>query len=127
MIQNLGGASGPLGAAAVALLEAHQQKAAPADEFVLPAEGSKSSYQGTSKIWPIAIQCADLPEDSLHVLRHMFGSSAASAGEAMLMIGPLLGHPNVRSPQIYAHIAYDPAWWAAYRVTASTAAALLPK
>lgn len=117
----------PLGAAAVALLEALRKEADPRDEFVFPAEGSKSFYQGTSKIWPIAIKRANLPGVTPHVLRHTFGSSAASAGEALLMIGSLLGHANARSSQIYAHIAYDPARLAADRISAPIAAALMSR
>lgn len=112
----------PLGAAAVALLEA--LKPEEAEGFVFPAERGDSFYQGTKKVWPVAIKKADLPGVTPHVLRHTVGSAAASAGEALLMVGSILGHTNARSTAIYAHVAHDPARLAADRITAPLAKAL---
>lgn len=113
----------PLGGAAVALLVAlHNDRKE--NDYVFPAERGEGFYQGTKKVWPEAIRLAALPGVTPHVLRHTLGSAAASAGEALLMVGALLGHANARSTAIYAHIAHDPARLAANRVTASLAAAL---
>ncbi len=112
----------PLGAAATALLEA--LKPADAEGYVFPAERGDGFYQGTKTVWQAAIKKADLPGVTPHVLRHTLGSAAASAGEALLMVGSLLGHANARSTAIYAHISHDPARRAADRVTAPIAAAL---
>jgi hypothetical protein len=57
-------------------------------------------------------------------LRHSLGSAAASAGEALGLIGALLGHVNARSTQLYAHISHDPARMAADRATGPIAEAL---
>lgn len=115
----------PLGAAAVALLETLRAAADIKAEYVFPAERGDRFYQGTAEVWPRAVRLADLPGVTPHVLRHTLGSTAASAGEALLMVGSLLGHSNARSTQIYAHIAYDPARLAADRVTVPIAAALI--
>jgi len=114
----------PLGGAAVALLEALRAEADERGEYVFPAERGDGFYQGTKQIWSVAIKRADLPGVTPHVLRHTLGSAAASAGEALLMVGSLLGHANARSTQIYAHIAHDPARLAADRVTGPIAVAL---
>lgn len=112
----------PLGAAATALLEA--MKPDEAEGYVFPAERGDGFYQGTKTVWQAAIKKADLPGVTPHVLRHTLGSAAASAGEALLMVGSLLGHANARSTAIYAHISHDPARMAADRVTAPIAEAL---
>lgn len=120
----------PLSGAAVALLRAVQARVEPVTDgvepspFVFPAERGEGFYQGTKRVWPEAIKRAKLPGVTPHVLRHSLGSAAASAGEALLMVGSLLGHSNARSTQIYAHIAHDPARLAADRATAGIAAAL---
>jgi integrase len=126
----------PLSAAALALIEAvraksiddgerHEADGHPHDSpYVFPAERGDGHYQGTKKVWPEAIKRAELPGVSPHTLRHSLGSAAASAGEALLQIGALLGHSNARSTQIYAHVAHDPARLAADRATAGIAAAM---
>lgn len=114
----------PLGGAAIALLESLQTNAPDASRFVFPAERGDGFYQGTKRVWQTAIKKAGLPGVTPHVLRHTLGSAAASAGEALLMVGSLLGHSNARSTAIYAHVAHDPARLAADRVTAPLAEAL---
>jgi integrase len=59
-----------------------------------------------------------------HVLRHSVGSLAAGSGEALLIIGAVLGHTNPRSTAGYAHVSHDPAQRAADRVSAAIGAAL---
>jgi hypothetical protein len=49
---------------------------------------------------------------------------AAGSGEALLVIGAVLGHANPRSTAVYAHIARDPAQRAADRVSAAIGEAL---
>ena len=116
----------PLGSAALALFAAlRAQSEADADaEFVFPAERGDSFYTGTKRIWPAIIKHAKLPGVTPHVLRHSMGSAAASGGEALLMVGALLGHSNARSTAIYAHIDHDPAKAAANRASANVANAL---
>jgi len=114
----------PLGAATIALLKALRATADEDDKFVFPAERGEGFYQGTKRVWQAAIKKAQLPDITPHTLRHTLGGAAASAGEALLMVGALLGHANARSTQIYAHISHDPARLAADRVTAPIAAAL---
>lgn len=114
----------PLGGAAVALLVALKKDAAEDATFVFPAERGDGFYHGTKGVWPDVRKRAGLPDVTPHTLRHSVGSAAASAGEALLMVGALLGHSNARSTAIYAHIAHDPARLAADRAIGPLATAL---
>lgn len=126
----------PLGAGALAVLEdvrarsiaegeRHAEEGHPGDSpYVFPAERGGGFYQGTKRIWPAAIKRAGLAGVSPHTLRHTVGGAAASSGEALLLVGAILGHANARSTAIYAHVEHDPARLAAERVTAPIAAAL---
>jgi integrase len=112
----------PLGAAALALLKiiARDEDAS----YVFPAERGKGFYQGTKRVWPAVIKRADLPGITPHTLRHTLGSTAVSGGETLAMTGAILGHSNMRSTQIYAHLQADPAARATERVVGSLSAAL---
>lgn len=112
----------PLGAAAIALLEAIARD--PESDFVFPAERGNGHYQGAKQLWPKVILKACLPGVTPHTLRHTMGSTAVSFGEALALTGAILGHANPRSTAIYAHVQYDPSRRAADRVTKRIADAL---
>jgi integrase len=118
----------PLGAAARALLSTIPRENGLDDKpspFVFPATSGDGFYVGTKRLWPRIIEKAGLgPEVTPHVLRHSVGSLAAGSGEALLVIGAVLGHANPRSTAVYAHIARDPAQRAADRVSAAIGEAL---
>jgi len=114
----------PLGGAALALLKSLHSEAQDQAVFVFPAVRGHAFYQGAKRIWPTVTKKAKLEGVTPHTLRHTLGSAAASAGEALLMVGSILGHANARSTQIYAHVAYDPARLAADRATGPLAEAL---
>jgi integrase len=115
----------PLGAAAIALLQTVDRDAE--SDFVFPAELGDSHYQGTKRLWPKVINKATLPDVTPHTLRHTMGSTAVSTGEALALTGAILGHANMRSTAIYAHVQNDPSRRAADRVTKKIAAALAGK
>jgi integrase len=113
----------PLGAAAIAVLAALPK--VPGSPHVFPAESGDAHFQGTKRLWPRILKRAKLgPDVTPHILRHSMGSIAASSGEALLIVGALLGHANARSTSIYAHIAHDPARSAADRAAGAIAAAM---
>jgi integrase len=114
----------PLGAAAWALLKGLRAEAKGNATFVFPAERGEGFYHGTKRVWPSVVKKATLPGVTPHTLRHTLGGAAASGGEALLMVGAILGHANARSTQIYAHIDATPARLAADRATAGIAAAI---
>ncbi len=112
----------PLGAAAVALLEALGRD--PRSGFVFPAESGAGHYVGTKRVWPRVVARAGLPGVTPHTLRHTVGSTAVSAGEALALTGAILGHANARSTALYAHVQSDPAQRAADRVSQAIGGAL---
>ncbi len=92
--------------------------------YVFPAEEGDGFYQGTSKVWPLVKNVSGLHDITPHTLRHTIGSLAVSHGENLVMTGSLLGHANVRSTAIYAHVQLDPMRKASERVARRVAAAL---
>ncbi len=57
----------------------------------------------------------------IHDLRHTFASFAASDGQSLLIIAKLLGHTQLKTTQIYAHLHDDPVRHAADRTAAHVA------
>lgn len=112
----------PLGAVAVALLDSIAKN--PGSDFVFPAERGDGHYQGTKGVWAKIVAKAELPGVTPHTLRHTMGSTAVSTGEALALTGAILGHANMRSTAIYAHVQNDPSRRAANRVSRKIAAAL---
>lgn len=60
---------------------------------------------------------AGLPDVRIHDLRHSYASGALALGEALPMIGKLLGHTQVQTTARYAHLANDPVKAAAGKVS----------
>lgn len=114
----------PLAAAAAVLLKGLRERAKRDARWVFPAERGESFYVGTKGVWPEVVKRAALPGTTPHTLRHSVGAAAASGGEALLLVGAILGHSNARSTTLYAHVDRDPARLAADRATAGIAAAL---
>lgn len=122
----------PLSAAAAALLASLPRYAdsdAPngLSPWVFPATTGSGYFQGTKRIWPAIIKAAGLPGVTPHTLRHTIGSHSVSSGQALPMVGAILGHKDTRSTAIYAHMQQSPAVQAANRGTAGIAAALSGK
>jgi integrase len=115
----------PLAAPALALLSSITAEAG--SPYVFPATSGKNHFQGTKRIWPKAIKLAELPGVTPHTLRHTLGSAAVSIGETLVMTGAILGHSEVRSTAIYAHVQQDPVARAAARAVKPIAAALAGK
>jgi integrase len=93
-------------------------------EFVFPADTGEGHFQGTKTLWPKIVKRAGLEGVTPHTLRHTVGAIATSSGEALALTGAILGHANMRSTMIYAHVEMDPSKQAADRVGAQLAAAL---
>lgn len=111
----------PLSAAAAALLKGIERTES---AYVFPDETGTTFFQGTKMIWPKIIKRADLPGVTPHTLRHTVGATATSSGEALALTGAILGHANLRSTMIYAHVQHDPKIKAANRVGKRLASAL---
>ena len=110
----------PLGPPALAILS----KLTRAGEFVFPAEAGKKHFQGTEKVWKKVRQAAGLGDVRIHDLRHSFASVGLLTGDALPVIGKLLGHADTKTTARYAHLADDPLKAAAGRISGSIAAAM---
>jgi len=115
----------PFGPAAAALLKVLMNGRKTG--YLFPAEKGDGYYQSTRKIWTKVIERAQLPGVTPHTLRHTLGSTATSSGEALALTGAILGHANLRSTAIYAHVQHDPSLEAARRVETLLASALSGK
>ena len=73
--------------------------------FPARAEGH---FQGVEKIWRKVRAAAGFPTLRLHDLRHSFASVGLARGDALPVIGAILGHADVKTTSRYAHLADDP-------------------
>jgi integrase len=93
-------------------------------DWVFPAASGTGTFQGTEKLWRKFRKAAGMVDLRLHDLRHSFASMGLAAGDNMAIIGKLLGHADVKTTALYAHLADDPVKQAAARISNSMAAAL---
>lgn len=112
----------PLGAAAVELIS----KLPRGDGgFVFPDPRHEGEpVRGLDWFWVGVRSRAGLDGLRIHDLRHSFASIGLAAGQALPLIGKLLGHAHHGSTARYAHLADDPVRQAADRIAAQVAGAL---
>jgi len=75
--------------------------------YLLPNPVSLQPYVNFFKSWDTARQRAGLPEVRVHDLRHSAASYMANAGQSLLVISKVLGHSQIKTTQIYSHLAQD--------------------
>lgn len=92
--------------------------------FVFPAEAGGDHFQGTEKVWRKLRDRAGLPGLRIHDLRHSFASLGLAGGDALPVIGKLLGHADIKTTSRYAHLADDPVKLAAASISSRIAAAM---
>jgi integrase len=92
--------------------------------FVFPASTGDGFFQGVEKVWATVRAAAGFPELRLHDLRHSFASVGLARGDALPVIGAILGHADVKTTSRYAHLADDPVRRAADGIAGSVHAAL---
>ena len=112
----------PLTPPAVAFLRKLKETADSA--YVFPAKRGDGGFTGTKRYLPLIMRLAGLDRLFPHLLRHTFGSNAISQGLSIPLAGALLGHANLRSTLIYAHVQHDVAARAAGPCMTDFAAAL---
>ena len=96
----------PLGAPAIKVLSGLPRTEG--SPFVFPAATGKTFFQGVDKIWRKVRAAAGFPSLRIHDLRHSFASAGLAHGEALPVIGAILGHADVKTTSRYAHLADDP-------------------
>ena len=97
------------------------------NSWVITGQLSSSHLVNPGKPWRRIRARADLDDVRIHDLRHTFASMAVSSGEALPMIGKLLGHTQVQTTARYAHLFNEPVKQAAGNISSNIAAALSPK
>ena len=112
----------PLGPPALAILSTLNSSVD--SPLVFPAEAGDNAFQGTEKIWRKVRIAAKLKDVRIHDLRHSFASVGLAGGDALPIIGKLLGHSDLKTTSRYAHLADDPVKAAASRISGTIAAAM---
>ena len=111
----------PIGAPAREVLAGHA--AAANSIYVFPAASGASHFQGVEKVWRHVRAAAGFPNLRLHDLRHSFASVGLARGDALPIIGAILGHADIKTTSRYAHLADDPVKLAADAISRSVHAA----
>jgi len=75
-------------------------------------------------VWRTARAVAGFPTLRLHDLRHSFASIGLARGDALPVIGAILGHADVKTTSRYAHLADDPVKQAADAIASTVQAAM---
>lgn len=96
-------------------------------DYVFPAATGDSHFQGVEKVWRKARAAAGFPSLRLHDLRHSFASVGLARGDALPVIGAILGHADVKTTSRYAHLADNPVRQAANAISKSVQAAFTGK
>lgn len=91
--------------------------------FVFPASSGEGRFQGVERVWQKVRAAAGFPALRLHDLRHSFASVGLARGDALSIIGAILGHADVKTTSRYAHLADDPVKRAADEISRSVQAA----
>lgn len=94
---------------------------------MFPAEVGENAFQGMEKVWRKVRTAAQLEDVPLHDLGHSFASVGLAGGDALPIIGKLLGHSDVKTTARYAHLADDPVKAAATRISGAIAATMAGK
>jgi integrase len=89
-------------------LHAHVRKHYPTSPFVLPGDKLGTHFQGLFYPWRRVRAIARLNDLRIHDLRHVFASTAVSAGDSLYIVGKILGHRQASTTQRYAHLAVGP-------------------
>ena len=93
--------------------------------WVIPGRKPGTRLVNVDEAWRAIRERAGLEDVRLHDLRHSYASRALALGEALPVIGKLLGHAKMETTARYAHLARDSAQEAAERVAASIAVDIL--
>ena len=93
--------------------------------WVIPGRKPGTPLRNVDEAWRTIRERAGLEGVRIHDLRHSWASRALALGEALPVIGKLLGHSKLETTARYAHLARDSAQEAAGRVAESIAGDML--
>ena len=116
----------PLGPAPLELLNSiHADRGS--SDWVFPSKNDKGPFMGLEKVWKRVRTRAGYPSLRIHDLRHSYASMGLARGNALAVIGALLGHSDVKTTARYAHLADDPIRAAADEISRAMADAMSNK
>lgn len=92
----------PLNDQALSILRARPMVAG--NPYVFPAASGSGHFTALQDGWQKVRAAANVPDVRIHDLRHSFATILAKDGNSLLMIGKLLGHRDLRTTQVYAHL-----------------------
>jgi len=84
--------------------EALRRAYSPFQEYVLSQENGRP-YRNISKRFREVIKAVDVPTIRIHDLRHTFASNLVMGGIPLNVVQELLGHRDIKTTMIYAHLA----------------------
>jgi integrase len=113
----------PLGPAPLELLNSILTYRGSSD-WVFPSKDEKGPFMGLEKVWKRVRARAGYPNLRIHDLRHSYASMGLARGNALAVIGALLGHSDVKTTSRYAHLADDPIRAAADQISRAMADAM---
>ena len=93
----------PLNTEALAVLKAWRDRSA-ADGLVFPGDEGKR-LTNVNKSWGGVAKAAGLVDFNFHDLRHTFASRLVQAGIDLNTVRELMGHTEIKTTLIYAHLA----------------------
>ncbi len=76
--------------------------------YVIAGKNKGAHLTDLQHPWQRIRKAAGLEEVRIHDLRHTFASGGLLVGEGLPMIGMLLGHTQVLTTALYAHLADAP-------------------
>jgi integrase len=112
----------PLGEPALELLKGIKRGNSP---WVFPdPENPEEPIRNLDYAWVVIRERGGLEDVRIHDLRHSYASMGVAGGDALFLIGKVLGHANSATTQRYAHLADDPVKAAADRISKAMSDAL---
>jgi integrase len=96
----------PLNDEAQSVLTAWKERQESTTGYVFPGEGG-SRLTNITKSWAGVVKLAKLNEFNFHDLRHTFASRLVQGGIDLNTVRTLLGHSEIATTLIYAHLAPD--------------------
>ena len=98
----------PLVPIAIEILKARRQRQDKEEDHVFPGAGQTGHLASPKSAWRRILRRAGIQNLRLHDLRRSLGSWQAITGASLVVIGKTLGHKDVSTTAIYAHLSQDP-------------------
>ncbi len=88
-------------------------------EWVFPTTGASGHYIEPKRAWATLLKTAEIKDLHVHDLRRTLGSWQAALGANLAVIKETLGHRDISTTMIYAHLNLDPIRQAMEQATAA--------